>query len=349
MDCQAISAFFLSVLCRLLDNAPSPPDHKQRDGPSARTSTTISAATPAPSPPATQVARREIFLDTNSQIGEYHYMHEIASVLGDAARWRLVALLAERPRSVGELAKLTGLRQPQTTKHLQTLARAGLVSVHPLGQRRVYAIEAGPLRALEHRLRELAQTSEGHAGERDVIARYRTAIEAESAIADADRWADGRTFSFERRLAAPRGVVWRHWVDPDLLASWWAPGPMTITECVIEPRPGGRAVLEYEDAGRRYRSEGTVHIAKQREHLAFDLSVLDAAGAVSFTGHYNVRLTAARGGSWLHVDLSITDSTVEAVPYIAGIETGWGQVLDNLADVVSAFQSTAQRPTKTKE
>jgi hypothetical protein len=29
--------------------------------------------------------------------------------------------------------------------------------------------------------------------------------------------------------------------------------------------------------------------------------------------------------------LRITETTVEAVPYIAGIETGWDQVLDNLA------------------
>ena len=48
-------------------------------------------------------------------------MDEIAAALGDGARWRIVELLAERPRSVGELAELTGLRQPQTTKHLQTL------------------------------------------------------------------------------------------------------------------------------------------------------------------------------------------------------------------------------------
>ena len=31
-------------------------------------------------------------------------MHQIASALGDDARWRMVELLAERPRSVGELA-----------------------------------------------------------------------------------------------------------------------------------------------------------------------------------------------------------------------------------------------------
>src|SRR5437763_12667642 len=118
-------------------------------------------------------------------------MDGIAAALGDAARWRIVELLAERPRSVGELAELTGLRQPQTSKHLQTLARAGLVTVFPLGQRRVHALEAQPLAALAGRLRELAEATEGHAGERDVVARYRAAIDRETAAADGDRWADG--------------------------------------------------------------------------------------------------------------------------------------------------------------
>lgn len=258
-------------------------------------------------------------------------MDDVASALGDGARWRIVELLAERPRSVGELAELTGLRQPQTTKHLQTLARAGLVTAFPLGQRRVYAVETAPLRALQRGLRELVETSEAHEDERGVIARYRDAIEAESAVADRERWADGRTFSFERVLAAPPEVVWRHWVDPDLLASWWAPPSMTVTDCALEPKAGGRAVLDYRDAEGRYRSEGRVHAATDAEHLAFDLSVLDAAGSVSFTGHYELDLAAVPGGTRLRLGLRITETTVEAVPFIAGIETGWGQVLDNLA------------------
>lgn len=277
-------------------------------------------------------------------------MDQIASALGDGARWRIVELLAERPRSVGELAELTGLRQPQTTKHLQTLARADLVTVFPLGQRRVYAVETAPLKALERRLRELVETTEAHQDERDVIARYRAAIEAESALADRERWADGRTFSFERVLAAPRDVVWRHWAVPDLLASWWAAPPMTVTACALEPKPGGRAVLDYRDAeGRRYRSAGRVQAAKQPEHLVFDLSVLDAAGAVSFTGHYDLTLAAVPEGTQLRLGLRITETTVEAVPYIAGIETGWGQVLDNLADAVGAAQRTNKALTKEKE
>jgi len=263
-------------------------------------------------------------------------MDEIAAALGDGARWRIVELLAERPRSVGELAELTGLRQPQTTKHLQTLARAGLVTVAPLGQRRVYAVEAAPVAAFELRLRELVETIEAHADERDVVARYRAAIDAESAVADRDRWADGRTFSFERVLAATCDIVWRHWVDADLLASWWAPPSMTVSDCVLEPKPGGRAVLDYRDAEGRYRSAGRVHAATEPEHLVFDLSVLDAAGAVSFTGHYDLTLTDAGDGTRLRLSLRIAETTVEAVPYIAGIETGWRQVLDNLANAVHA-------------
>jgi uncharacterized protein YndB with AHSA1/START domain/DNA-binding transcriptional ArsR family regulator len=273
-------------------------------------------------------------------------MDRIASALGDAARWRIVELLADRPRSVSELAELTGCRQPQTTKHLQTLARAGLVTVYPLGQRRVYAVETAPLAALGHRLGELAETAEAHAGERDVIARYRAAIEAESALADRDRWADGRAFSFERVLAAPRDVVWRHWVDAELLASWWAPPSMTVTECALEPRAGGRAVLEYRDAEGRYRSAGRVHAAREPEHLAFDLSVLDAAGSISFTGHYDLTLAEVAGGTRLRLGLRITETTVEAVSFIAGIETGWGQVLDNLAEAV---QTNAVHTNHTKE
>ncbi len=223
------------------------------------------------------------------------------------------------------------MRQPQTTKHLQTLGRVGLVTVFPLGQRRVYAVEPAPLKDLENRLRELIGTIEANEGERDVLARYRSAIDGDAAVADKDKWADGRAFAFDRLLVAPPDVVWRHWTEPDLLASWWAPPSMTVTDCALEPWTGGRVVLDYRDAEGRYRSAGKVQAAKELEHLEFDLSVLDAKGETFFTGHYGLKFAEAPGGTRLRLDLRITETTVEAVPFIAGIETGWGQVLDKLA------------------
>lgn len=268
-------------------------------------------------------------------------MDRIASALGDEARWRLIELLAERPRSVGELAELTGLRQPQTTKHLRTLAQAGLVAVFPLGQRRVYAIETQSLQAFAQRLVDLVDTAGAQAGEREVIARYRAAIDAEAARADQDRWADGRKFCFDRVLPAPRDVVWRYWVEPDLLGSWWAPSPMTITDCILEPAPHGRVVLDYRDAeGRRYRSAGEVAAAAEPERLEFRLSVLDPADAVLFSGHYDLVLTWTEAGTRLRLGLTLTETDTAAVPFIAGIETGWQQVLDNLTAAVGGTETT---------
>lgn len=275
-------------------------------------------------------------------------MEQIAATLGDSARWRMVELLAERPRSVGELAELTGLRQPQATKHLQTLAKAGLVAVFPLGQRRVYALETDPLQKLVRRLGELVDTAATHEGDRDVLARYRAAIDAETAAADKDGWADGRTFSFDRLLPAPPDAVWQHWIDPALLAAWWAPPSMTVTDCLLEPTLGGRAVLEYaDDEGRRYRSEGTVHTVQEPEQLGFTLSVLDRESAISFTAAYDLDLTAVAEGTRLRIDLRITETTVEAVPYIAGIGTGWQQVLDQLLTAVSSSTTSDPKDSPT--
>ena len=72
-------------------------------------------------------------------------MHEQFTALADAARWRIVEILAERPRSVGVVGEFTGLRQPQASKHLQTLERSGLVVSCKSGQRRSYAGSRGAI------------------------------------------------------------------------------------------------------------------------------------------------------------------------------------------------------------
>jgi DNA-binding transcriptional ArsR family regulator len=61
----------------------------------------------------------------------------------------MLELLLERPRTVGELVEHLGLSQPGTSKHLRVLREAGLVAVRSEGQRRVYALEPGPLSELD--------------------------------------------------------------------------------------------------------------------------------------------------------------------------------------------------------
>jgi DNA-binding transcriptional ArsR family regulator len=71
------------------------------------------------------------------------------SALADPHRRAIVALLLERPRSVGELVAASGLSQPSTSKHLKVLREAGLVRVRQDAQRRVYALDAAPIIELD--------------------------------------------------------------------------------------------------------------------------------------------------------------------------------------------------------
>ena len=71
------------------------------------------------------------------------------AVLGEPARRRILDLLRERPRLVGELVEQLGLSQPGTSKHLRVLREAGLVQVRQDAQRRVYALDPEPLAELE--------------------------------------------------------------------------------------------------------------------------------------------------------------------------------------------------------
>ena len=66
-------------------------------------------------------------------------------VLAEPSRRRILDLLLERPRSVGELVDGVGLSQPGTSKHLRVLREAGLVRAREEGRRRVYELRPEPL------------------------------------------------------------------------------------------------------------------------------------------------------------------------------------------------------------
>jgi DNA-binding transcriptional ArsR family regulator len=70
-------------------------------------------------------------------------------VLAEPTRRRILDLLRERPRSVGELTAELGLSQPGTSKHLRVLREAGLVRVRAEAQRRWYELDAAPLAAVD--------------------------------------------------------------------------------------------------------------------------------------------------------------------------------------------------------
>ena len=61
--------------------------------------------------------------------------------LGNRKRREIVELLAQKPRSVQEIADRLPISRPAVSRHLSVLNKAGLVSDEHVGTRRVYRLE----------------------------------------------------------------------------------------------------------------------------------------------------------------------------------------------------------------
>jgi DNA-binding transcriptional ArsR family regulator len=71
------------------------------------------------------------------------------AVLAEPTRRRIVDRIGTSERSVGELVDALGVSQPTVSKHLRVLRDAGLVTCRTAAQRRIYRIDARPLRELD--------------------------------------------------------------------------------------------------------------------------------------------------------------------------------------------------------
>jgi DNA-binding transcriptional ArsR family regulator len=76
-------------------------------------------------------------------------MATMFDVVADPTRRRILDLLRERERSVGDLVAALALSQPGVSKHLRTLRDAGLVRVRQDAQRRWYGLRAEPLMEID--------------------------------------------------------------------------------------------------------------------------------------------------------------------------------------------------------
>ena len=70
-------------------------------------------------------------------------------VLAEPTRRRILDLLLERSRPVGELVELLGLSQPGVSKHLRVLREGGLVRARAEAQRRIYEVRPEPLAEID--------------------------------------------------------------------------------------------------------------------------------------------------------------------------------------------------------
>lgn len=240
------------------------------------------------------------------------------AALAEPNRLRIVELLAVTPRTVGEIASALDLRQPQVTKHLHTLERAGLVEIWPLGRRRVCSLRRPALDDLARWAGQLAAPGPDD----DALARYGAAVAS----------ADPSSVTVRRTVPANRTAVWRALTDPTVARRWWHPRHFTVGAFLFDTSVGGAVELILRESdGTEHHAGGRVLALDRPRGLAFTLDPLGPDGRALFTARHDVRLTTVDGGTEVELTVTPSDIRAGAEAALGGLGIGWEQLLDNLS------------------
>jgi uncharacterized protein YndB with AHSA1/START domain/DNA-binding transcriptional ArsR family regulator len=249
----------------------------------------------------------------------------LLAALAEPNRLRIIELLAAAPRPVGEIADALGLRQPQATKHLQLLERAGLVHAHPLGRRRVYSLRRAPFGDLA----DWAARLRGPEVSEQILQEYARAITDETERLAHDP--GPRTVRLRRSVPAAPAAVWRAWTDPGIVSRWWSPQHFSVADCTVRAVPGGELVIVMaEGDGSRHRASGRFTVVEPPARLDFDLAPEDSGGRPLFRAAYAVRFEPAEDGTVILLRIRADQLSPDAAAAFAGLRFGWQQMLDKL-------------------
>ncbi len=139
----------------------------------------------------------------------------------------------------------------------------------------------------------------------------------------------------ERDVDVPRPLVWKAWTTPEHVRAWFAPRPWSVSECVIDLRPGGvfRTVMRSPE-GQTFPGDGCVLEVVPEERLVWTDALLPGfrpAQEPFFTAV--IELFDSGGGGTRYVATAIhRDAAGRQRHADMGFVEGWGTALDQLVE-----------------
>ncbi len=142
------------------------------------------------------------------------------------------------------------------------------------------------------------------------------------------------TLVLSRVFDAPRDLVFKVWTDPKHVAQWWGPNGFTNPVCELDVRPGGAIRIDMRGPdGVIYPMKGVFHEIVEPERLVFTSSALeDEEGHPQLVALTTVTFAEVNGKTKLTVQVVVVTSGPAAAGALAGMEQGWTEMLDRLAE-----------------
>jgi len=142
-----------------------------------------------------------------------------------------------------------------------------------------------------------------------------------------------------RIFDAPRELVFRAWIDPKMMARWWGPKGVTNPVCEIDAKVGGNihiVMLAGKElghlAGQRWPMKGTFQELDPPKRLVFVNQAVDEDDNVLIDALTTVTFEEENGKTKMTMKTTAKGVSPQAPQMLEGMETGWSQSFDKLAD-----------------
>lgn len=147
-----------------------------------------------------------------------------------------------------------------------------------------------------------------------------------------------------RIFDAPRELVFSAWTDPKHVAQWWGPKGFTTPVCELDVRPGGAFLIHMMGPdGVVYLTRGVFHEVVEPARIVFTTGAFEnEAGDPGLEVLHTVTFAEHEGGKTkLTLQASVVRSAPEVAEALDGMEEGWNESLDRLADTLKEAQGGA--------
>jgi uncharacterized protein YndB with AHSA1/START domain len=144
-----------------------------------------------------------------------------------------------------------------------------------------------------------------------------------------------------RVFEAPIDLVFSMWTNPEYNARWWGPKNNINPVCELDVRPGGsiKIIMQMED-GHLIPVIGIFNEISGPNRLVFTTMEVDENGIARMEVLHTVTLAEENGKTKLTMKVVIIKSSPEFTTSCQGMELGWNQSFDRLAEQLNILFSS---------
>lgn len=144
---------------------------------------------------------------------------------------------------------------------------------------------------------------------------------------------------FDRMYDAPLEAVWKAWTDPEALQQWWGPDNITIAQCEVDLRVGGRFYIVMEAGeglgplkGTKWPMEATFTAVEPHRKLAYTADAWTEGRREDTWIDQATEITFSEQGDKtnVHVEAAIYKVGPGAGMAVEGMKYGFAQQLNKL-------------------